>query len=288
MTLLRRHAGFAVEHPVMLVLLEGWVDAGQVLERVTRAVTGGPSVVVAEFDVDLLVDYRARRPLMHVEDGINTGIDWPSIEVVATRDLDGRDVVIVHGVEPDRGWRRFASDLVDLAQELGTRMVVSLGAYPAATPHTRQVDVSGIGTTPALIHQVGYLEGRLDTPAGVQAAIERECADRRIPTVGLWAPVPHYSSTEPFPPAAVALLEALHRVADRRFDADALITEAAAVLERLDAMQAADDDRARLVGNLESHADTVANVKVDDLPTGDELAETLRAFLDDEETDDTD
>lgn len=286
-SLVRRRSEHELDAPVLVVCLDGWVDAGRVLQRTTRALLSGPTVVIADVDVDMLVDYRSRRPVMQVEDGVNVGVAWPSIEVAATRDLSGRDVLVLHGIEPDRGWRTFASGVVDLAQECNVRMVVSMGAYPAATPHTREVRVSAIGTTPALIRKVGFLEGKLETPAGVQAAIERECANRMIPTVGLWAPVPHYSASEPFPPAAVALLESFARVCDCHFDLDPLITESAAVLERLDMMQAGDDERNRMVGNLESHADTVANVGLDveRLPTGDQLAQQLREFLDDDNGD---
>ena len=40
----------------------------------------------------------------------------------------------------------------------------------------------------------GLLRGTLDVPAGVQAAIERQCGDLGIPALGLWAQVPHYAS----------------------------------------------------------------------------------------------
>lgn len=275
-----RHEPIDLVNPVLLVLLDGWVDAGRVLDRTTEALLAGPSVLVASFDTDLLVDYRSRRPTMHVDDGVNTGIDWPRIDLLATRDLDNNDVLVLTGTEPDRCWRRFAADVLDLAQELGVRMLITLGAYPAATPHTRGVTLSAIGTTPALIEQVGYLEGRLDTTAGVQAAIERTAAERRIPSVGLWAPVPHYTAHEAFPAATLALLQGLEQVGDRRFITHALATEASAVLERLDVMQSGDEERRRMVDNLESHADTVANVRSGDIPKGDEFTELLQRLLD--------
>jgi hypothetical protein len=282
MTLARRHdleQRPAIDAAVLLVCLDGWVDAGQVQARIRRAVLDAPSVLIAEFDTDMIFDYRARRPLMHVDDGVNTGVDWPTIELRAIKDLDGRDVLVLAGSEPDRGWRTFAAEVVNLALEYRVRLVAALGAYPAATPHTREVTLSAIGTTPKLVREVGFLDGRMDSPAGVQAAIERACADHRIPSVGLWAPVPHYAAGEAFPPAAYALLDGLARIADRRFDLDALITESVAVLERLDATVRYDEERARMVGNLESHSDTVANARPAAFPTGDELARQFEQFF---------
>lgn len=278
-----RAARMRLDSPIMLVCLDGWVDAGGVLERTGRALLGGPSVLLAEFDADELVNYRARRPIMHVDSGINTGVEWPKIEVVAVRDLDSRDVVVLTGSEPDRQWRRFSEAVVEMAQELGVRMVLSLGAYPAATPHTRDVSLSAVGTTPKLVEQVGFLEGKLDVPAGVHAAIERACAAAGIPSVGLWAPVPHYIATEAFPAAVVALLRGLEQVGDRRFLTPELESEADAVNDRLDALVVGDEDRARMVGNLESHADNVARSHPSEIPSGEELAEQLRRFLDDNE-----
>ncbi len=276
-----RHAG-AIElgSPVLLVCLEGWVDAGRVLERTLRAILDGPSVLVASFDPDDLINYRSRRPIMHVESGINTGLDFPTIEILACRDLDGRDVLVLAGLEPDRAWRGFSTAVVELAQSLGVRMALTLGAYPAATPHTRDVTLSAIGTTPKLVEQVGYLEGKLDVPAGVHAALERACAHAGMPSVGLWAPVPHYAATEPFPAAVAALLRGLEQVADRRFRTDDVLAEAVAVRARLDALVEADEEHARLVGNLESHADNVARAHPSEMPTGDQLAAEFEQFLD--------
>lgn len=278
-----RAARMRLDSPIMLVCLDGWVDAGGVLDRTTRAILDGPSVLLAEFDADELVNYRARRPIMRVESGINTGVEWPKIELVAVRDQDSRDVVVLTGAEPDRQWRRFSEAVVELARELGVRMVLSLGAYPAATPHTRDVSLSAVGTTPKLVEQVGFLEGKLDVPAGVHAAIERACASAGIPSVGLWAPVPHYIATEVFPAAVVALLRGLEQVGDRRFLTAELESEADAVNDRLNALVVGDEDRARMVGNLESHADNVARSHPSEIPSGEELAEQLRRFLDDNE-----
>ena len=275
------HADIALESPVVLICLDGWVDAGRVLDRLEEATIGTPSILVASFDTDSLFNFRSRRPTMHVEDGINTGVDWPTIELLATRDLDGSDVLVLTGSEPDHGWRGFADAVVGLARRFSARMVVTLGAYPAATPHTREVTLSAIGTTPKLVHQLGFLEGKLDVPAGVHAAIERACAAEGVPSVGLWAPVPHYAAAEAFPPAVVAVLEALESVADRRFLTPSLQAEADAAIDRLDALQRSDEERQRVVSNLESHADNVANAHPSELPSGDELAAEFTQFLED-------
>src|SRR5699024_6442708 len=116
--------------------------------------------------------------------------------------------------EPDHAWRTFTEESVALFRELGVRMMVGLGAYPAAVPHTRPVTLSVTATTPELAAVTGLLRGTLEVPAGVQAALEARCGEEGIPAVGLWAQVPHYVSGEvtPYPAAALALLEKLQAV----------------------------------------------------------------------------
>lgn len=285
--LFERHADLDLENPVMFVCLEGWVDAGQGLHRVTTTMMRGAAVRLASFDPDQLVDYRSRRPIMHVDDGVNIGLTWPHIEVLALKDHDGRDVVLLTGVEPDLRWREFCADVLELAQALKVRLVMALGAYPAAIPHTRDVVLSSTGTTPVLIEKVGHVDGKMDVPAGIHAAIERECADRGIPSVGLWAPVPHYAASLPYPAAAIALLNGVKTVADRTFSYSELVAEAATVEARLDNLMAESDEHEELLEQLEAHADNVTDVRIhDDVPSGDDLADQLQRFL--EELDERD
>ena len=279
-TLYELHEVPDLRTPVMIVALDGWVDAGDVLAQAVGAVCANPAVLVAEFDTDLLVDYRSRRPDVHMENGITVSIRWPHIELYATSDLDGRDVVVLRGHEPDFRWRAFARQVLNLAQMLKVRLVVPLGGYPAATPHTRPVRLSATGTTPLVVEKVGAIEGSVDVPAGVQAAIERECAARGIPSVGLWAPVPHYVATEQYPAAAAALMETLHALAERRFDTEPLLEAAATTEARLDALMETSEEHATLVGRLEEHQDRLRN-SMADLPSGEDLAAELQRYLQD-------
>ncbi|MCX7621891.1 MAG: PAC2 family protein, partial [Acidimicrobiales bacterium] len=107
--------------------------------------------------------------------------------------------------------------VVDLALEFGVRMVAGLGASPAPVPHTRACRVVSTATSPELARAVGFVPGRIDVPAGVHAPIELRCAEAGLPAVGLWAQVPHYAAAMPYPAAAVALIEALGRIAGVRF-----------------------------------------------------------------------
>ena len=126
---------------------------------------------------------------MHLRDGVNTAITWPSIELFSAQDPTGKDVLLLAGHEPDSQWRRFVDVTTALAIGFGTRLMVGLGAYPIGVPHTRPSLLSVSASTSDLVERLGYLHNSLDVPAGVQAAIERAFADR-VCRDRLWAQLP--------------------------------------------------------------------------------------------------
>ena len=282
-----------LDSPVLVMALDGWIDAGAGSTTAMSAITDAlEAVTVATFDTDALLDHRARRPIMHLVDGLNTGLSWPSIELKATSDPAGTDMLLLVGAEPDHSWRAFSEAAVDLAMEFGTRLVVGLGAYPAAVPHTRPTDLASTATSDTLARQVGFVGGSIDVPAGVQAAIETRCADVGLPAVGLWAQVPHYAAAMPFPAAAARLIEGLNDVGGLNLDAGDLVDQGDQARARLDRLVADSDEHQELVQQLENHVDTLASEgplgsePVSDLQmqSGEELAAEFQRFLRDQES----
>lgn len=272
-----------LDSPVLVVALEGWIDAGLGAATALEAILGQTeTVAVVEFDTDALLDHRARRPTMVLDDGVNTELIWPSLQIRAATDLDGHDLLLLVGAEPDHQWRGFTSDVVDLALDLGVRMVVGLGAYPAGVAHTRPVNVVATAVDAALAQQVGFVRGRIQVPAGVSAAIERRCADVGLPAVGIWAQVPHYAATMPFPAAGASLIEALHRVAGIRFDLAQLAEDGQRAVRRLDALVADNPEARRVVEQLEAEPDQPIEPGLDAIPSADELLAEVERFLRDQ------
>jgi len=272
-----------LDSPVLIVVLDGWIDAGlgasAALETITTGEATPPLELVAWFDADTLLDHRARRPTMHIADGIQTGLTWPAIELKAGVDLDGNDVLFLIGAEPDHQWRGFSKAVVDLALELGCRLCVGLGAYPAPVPHTRPTRVVATTASRQLAEQVGIIGGRVDVPAGVQAAIEEQATSMYLPAVGLWAQVPHYASAMPYPAAGAALIESLNEVAGLHFGTGNLADDAVAARGRLDSLIADSDEHQQLVRQLEEQVDALADADGRPLPSGEELAAELERFL---------
>ena len=278
------HREFDLADPVLVVALDGWVDAGFGMRNATEImVKADEAVPVASFDADLLVDHRARRPTMTVREGRVDDISWPAIRLQQVSDLDQRPFLMLHGPEPDFRWQAFCTAVDELVQRLGVSRVVALGAYPAAVPHTRPVRLSATGTSQDLIERFGSPAGTLEVPAGISAALAKRFEAAGLETVSVWAQVPHYASGSPFPAATAALFQGLRAVADLRFDPAPLIAEGLEVSRRLDTMIAQNSSHKRLLGQLENAYDTSMGEQGEEIPTGDELAEELERFLRDQD-----
>ena len=214
--------------------------------------------LIVTFDPDVFIDYRARRPVMHLRDGVNTAIT-AVYRVVLRAGSHRQRRPLLAGHEPDSQWRRFVDVTARLAIGFGTRLMVGLGAYPIAVPHTRPSLLSASASTAELVQRLGYLHNSLDVPAGVQAAIERAFADEGLPSIGLWAQVAHYASAMPYPMASLALVEGLSSVADLTLSTESLVEASEAQRLRIDELVANNPENVGLVRQLEAQWDEQAS-----------------------------
>jgi proteasome assembly chaperone (PAC2) family protein len=176
--------------------------------------------------------------------------------------------------------------VVALALRFGVRMVVGLGAFPAPAPHTRPVRLAATAPSPSadLVSQVGVVQGELEVPAGVLSALELGFGEVQIPTVSLWARVPHYVSAMPFPMASAALVDGLSAISGLVFDATPLRAAGDSARDRIDDLVASNPDHRAMVRTLEEAIDASEGnpLGLDEMPSGDELAAELERFLRDE------
>ncbi len=277
------HSWPSLERPVLVVTLEGWVDAGLAGSTAASALLESmPHEMVATFDADELIDHRARRPVLRVVNGVATELRWPEITLQVATNRTGRSVLVLTGPEPDMRWHRFINETVALSSRLGVEMMIGLGAFPAPVPHTRPVRLAATASNEDLAEEVGFIPATLDVPAGVQAGLERGFADAGVPAIGLWARVPHYASAMPYPAAAAALLEQLSRLTEIETDTEALHSSGRATFSQIEQLIAGSEDHAAMVRQLEAQLDAEpdkAAGNLGDLPSGDELAEELERFL---------
>ena len=261
-----------LREPSLLVALDGWVDAGSAATSAAARVRDG-GTVLAEFDGDVLFDYRARRPALEIRDGRPRTLTWSELTITRSR-FGARDILVLSGAEPDFRWRQLSTELVALAQRLGVVQWISLGAIPAAVPHTRPVPILGTSSKPGLLKggvQPGPT-GILRVPAACISVLDVAVSKAGIPSVGYFAQIPHYVNG-PYATAALALLEAVNRHLEIEVPPGPLANEAMLLRQRLDTAAASDEGTRQYVERLEAMTDEAR------LPEGDDLIADIERFL---------
>jgi predicted ATP-grasp superfamily ATP-dependent carboligase len=258
--------------PTLIAAFDGWVDAGSAAtSALGQLVDDAP--VVATFDADRIFDYRARRPPLEIVDGRLDELIWPELAVRRLHVRD-RDLLVLVGPEPDYRWRELVSDVLDLVTRLGVAEWISLGAIPAAVPHTRSVPILGTESAPSLLRAdvPAGPAGTLRVPSALVSALEFEVSKAGLPALGYFAQVPHYISG-PYPAASLALLETLGRHLGVELPAGDLAEEASQLRTRLDTATALEETTRTYVERLESMVDEQR------LPAGDDLIADIERFL---------
>lgn len=271
----------ALRHPVLLVALEGFVDAGSVASSAAMFLRHRwQSEPVARFDRDAFLDYRARRPTADVDSGCIRRLEWPDLELLAAHVPQAEhDGLLLIGPEPDMRWTSWIEQVCGLAERFGVTYAISLGAYPAAAPHTRPVSIvaaenaAAEGLAPSVPRVKSYTG-----PVGADLALHTAFAERGLPSVGLWAEVPHYIATNPYPPGSLAMVQLLARLLDVDVDTAELESAASLHREQVDEAVADSEEATEVVQALEAHADS-GDGDDEELPTGEDLAKEIERYL---------
>jgi hypothetical protein len=261
-----------ISAPAVVIALDGWVDAGSSATNAAATLAQGGKVV-ATFDADSIFDYRARRPTLEIVHGRPRSLEWPELTLRHSK-VGERDLLVFTGAEPDYRWKELSKDVVALAQRFEVAEWISLGAIPAAVPHTRPVPILGTESRSGLL-KGGVLpgpEGVLRVPSAAISIFDISVAKAGIPSVGYFAQIPHYVSGE-YPQASIDLLRALGRHLDLELDIGRLPEEARLMRVRLDAAAAREETTRTYVERLETLVDEAR------MPSGDDLINEIERFL---------
>ncbi len=243
--------------PVMIAAFEGWNDAGDAATgAVEHLAEVWDSDELARLDPEDYYDFQVNRPTVSLgEDGVRR-IEWPTTSMsVASLPAAGRDVVLVRGIEPSMRWRAFTAELLDIAQALGVRTVVVLGALLADSPHSRPVPVTGTATDPAVAAELGLELSRYEGPTGIVGVVQDACGAVGLRAISVWAAVPHYVAAPPCPKATMALLNRVEDILGIAIPLGELPEAARAWEAGVDELAAEDSDVAEYVHSLEQAKD---------------------------------
>ncbi|TQS39666.1 PAC2 family protein [Cryptosporangium phraense] len=275
--------------PVLLHALDGFLDAGSVAQiAANHLVETLEGTVVAKFDIDLLHDYRARRPPMTFVEDHYESYTPPQLLLHELKDSTGAPFFLLNGPEPDVMWERFTTAVGQLADHFGVRMVVGLGGVPMTIPHTRPTTLTTHGTRPDLVRRPNVWRGNLRVPGSASALLELRLGEAGKDAIGFVAHVPHYLASVEFPQASAALLDAVAEETGLLLPVGSLHAAGVTRLREIDAQLADDPQAVGVVKALEEQYDSfVANRQQAELggeldenvPSGEELGAELERFL---------
>jgi predicted ATP-grasp superfamily ATP-dependent carboligase len=271
--------------PVMIAAFRGWNDGGQ-----GATLAGGylakqwGAESFAEIESENFYDFQAVRPTVSLEDGLTRKLEWPTNTFLHAPipGLD-RDAVILLGVEPNLRWKTYSGLVLELLQDVGVGLAVTLGSLLADVPHTRPAPVSAAASDPSLVEELGVEPSRYEGPTGIVGILLDSCRQAEIPAVSLWAAVPHYVSLAPSPRAALALCRRLGELVGTDVDVAELEQAGEEYTEQVTEAVASDNETAAYVEELERRVDLME--AAEDLPSGDSLAAELTRFLREREED---
>ena len=266
---------------VLIVALDGWTDAGM-------ASTGAVSYIKDKLASELLIevddqdyfDLLRQRPIIVLDEHGERDFLWPSIELFGPgpkTPIQQKDISLyfLTGQEPALQWQHLISELVEVIEDRDIQAVIMLGSLAAETPHTRPIKVYKNSQTASVRNALGIERSNYDGRAGFMSVLGHAIERAGIPTISIWAQVPHYVASMPSPKAALALINDLEIMLGFTVDHKE-ISEAAFEWERsVDTFVEGDEDLQNYITVLEKTRD---EAEAEELTT-DQLALEFEKFL---------
>jgi predicted ATP-grasp superfamily ATP-dependent carboligase len=270
----------SLDRPPVVCAFRGWNDGGEAaslaLRHLVESLRARP---LANLDPEEFYDFQVSRPMVRLEDGVSRVIEWPRGEFWSAR-AGGRDLVLFHAAEPNVRWRTFSREVVATAKAVGSGLLVTLGAFLTDVPHTREVPVVGSAADEGTAARLGLARSRYEGPTGIVGVLHDLSNHSGLPSISLWAAVPHYLPAAANPKAALALVRRAAALLEIPVDTTTLERTTAAWEEGIEALVAGSDDLSEYLHRLEEASDEPSEPDEDqDVPSGESIAAELERFL---------
>lgn len=285
---------------LLVVAFEGWNDAG---EAATGVVTTLKNLLdlapIAETDAERYFDYQFNRPAVEADEDGNRRIIWPSIitygptavssesepepllaGLAEDAELDvsadnSSNIYLLLGTEPSRNWRSFTAEVMLTIEQNAITGVVFIGAMLADVPHTRPISVFVSSENSELRRELAIERSTYEGPVGILSVLGEAIEDAGIPTVAVWASVPHYVHNAPSPKATLAIIDKLEEIIDIVIPRGELVDESAAWETGIDVLAREDEEMATYIAGLERARDTVDSPEA----SGEAIAQEFEKYL---------
>ncbi len=272
----------SLNRPPMICAFKGWNDGGEAASVAARyMVERWDARKVAVLDPEEFYDFQVSRPTVRLEEGVSRVIEWPAGEFWAAT-VGGKDVVVFLANEPNVRWKAFVQSVIGTAAEMGSHLLVTLGAFLTDVPHSRPVPVVGSAADEQTAGRLGLSRSQYEGPTGIVGVLHDASNREGLPSISIWAAVPHYLPAAPNPKAALALVGRVSEVLGIEVPTEALRGAVEAWEHGVTRLIAESDELAEYVSRLETAADeTIGDIRMPDepVPSGDSIAAELERFL---------
>jgi proteasome assembly chaperone (PAC2) family protein len=273
--------------PVLVHAVRGFVDAGHAGEIAAEHVVDElPTRRLVTFDVDQLLDYRSRRPMMTFDSSTWREYEDPQLVVDLVDDAAGTPFLLLHGTEPDVQWERYVAAVRQLVERFSVPLTVGIHGVPMGVPHTRPITLTAHGTRAELVADFPSWFGMVRVPASAQTLLELRLGQSGHDAMGFVVHVPHYLAQSTYPQAAIAALHRLEQVAGLELKVGELEDAAQEASRQIEDQVAGSEEVAALVRALEEQYDAFTRgigraglLAATDLPTAEELGAEFERFL---------
>ena len=265
----------------MIIALDGWTDAGM-------ASTGAVSYIKEKLSSELLLalddqdyfDLLRQRPIIVLDEHGERDFIWPSIELfgpgpkseVQQKDLS---LYFLTGQEPALQWQFLITELLEIIEDRDIQSVIMLGSLAAETPHSRQIKIYKNSQTASVRNALGIERSNYDGRAGFISVLGHAIEKAGIPTISIWAQVPHYVASMPSPKAALALVNDLEIMLGFTVDHKEILESAFEWERSVDTFAEGDEDLLNYIAGLERSRDEAEAEEM----TTDQLALEFEKFL---------
>lgn len=279
---------------ILVVAFEGWNDAGDAASTAVRTIHDCLDIFpLLSVDSERYYDYQFTRPTVSFDDEGHRVLSWPTTTLYAplvpgqtpvslaedaslsVSGANASNVYLLLGVEPSRNWQSFAVEIIDAALAADIDAIVFLGALLADVPHTRPITIHGSSENADVRKELSVERSQYEGPVGIMSVLAQAAEAAGIPTVNLWASVPHYVQHSPSPKAALALIDRVEEIIDVTIPREGLIAEARAWEESIDKLASEDEDMAAYIVTLEQARDAVESPRA----SGEAIAQEFERFL---------
>jgi len=285
---------------LLVVAFEGWNDAGEAASGAIRTLKDLLELYpIAEVDPEDYFDYQFNRPSVASDDDGNRQLIWPGVTIYGptqpntdlrpprhesdARASDGSDgsdgnesnVYLLLGTEPSRGWKTFTREVLDVLEANRIGSIVFLGAMLADVPHSRPITVFTSSENAAVRTELALDRSGYEGPVGILSVLGDAAEKAGIPTMSIWASVPHYVHNAPSPKATLAIIDKLEEIVHVKIPRGDLVSEAEAWEKGINALAGDDDDMASYIEQLEQARDTVDSPEA----SGEAIAQEFERYL---------